>query len=93
MIQKSTIHYVFMFLYILGDATDENILNAARIEYARALISSLPNDADNLFVVVTARVLSPNLKIISRASTIGNDKKLKLVGATNVIMPDWVKER
>ncbi|MFO8021321.1 MAG: potassium channel protein [Perlabentimonas sp.] len=77
-------------LYILGDATDEEVLKTARIEYARALISSLPNDADNLFVVVTARVLSPNLKIISRASTVGNDKKLKLVGATNVIMPDKV---
>lgn len=77
-------------LYIQGDATEDKVLIDAGIERARALITALPNDADNLFVVVTARELNPNLKIISRASSVGNDKKLKLAGASNVIMPDTV---
>jgi len=77
-------------LYTEGDATEDKVLQTAGIERARALITSLPNDADNLFVVVTARELNPELKIISRASSIGNDKKLKLAGASNVIMPDTV---
>ena len=77
-------------IYIDGDATDDNVLHKAGIENAKALISALANDADNLFVVITAREINPDLIIISRASAIANDKKLKLAGATNVIMPDKV---
>jgi voltage-gated potassium channel len=77
-------------IYIDGDATDDNVLHKAGIENAKALISALANDADNLFVVITAREINPDLIIISRASAIANDRKLKLAGATNVIMPDKV---
>ena len=77
-------------IYIDGDATDDSVLHKAGIENAKALISALANDADNLFVVITAREINPDIKIISRASAIANDKKLKLAGATNVIMPDKV---
>lgn len=77
-------------MYIDGDATDDNVLYKAGIENAKALISALASDADNLFVVLTAREINPELIIISRASAIVNDKKLKLAGATNVIMPDKV---
>ena len=77
-------------LYIEGDATSDDTLLDANILNARALITALPNDADNLFVVLTARELNPNLKIISRASKAQTDKKLKSAGATNVIMPDRI---
>ncbi|MDA3868036.1 MAG: potassium channel protein [Salinivirgaceae bacterium] len=77
-------------IYIEGDATDDNVLHRAGVENAKALISALASDADNLFVVLTAREINPELIIISRASAIANDKKLKLAGATNVIMPDKV---
>jgi len=76
--------------YIDGDATDDSVLHKAGIENAKALISALASDADNLFVVITAREINSELIIISRASAIANDKKLKLAGATNVIMPDKV---
>lgn len=76
--------------FIEGDATDDDTLNKAGIERAKALITALASDADNLFVVITAREINPNIKIISRASAIANDKKLKLAGANNVIMPDKV---
>ena len=77
-------------LYLEGDATDDNVLHKAGTGKAKALISALANDADNLFVVITAREINPGLIIISRASAIANDKKLKLAGATNVILPDSV---
>ncbi len=77
-------------LYVQGDATEDKILSNAGVERARALITAMASDADNLFVVITAREMNPNLTIISRASAIANDKKLKLAGATNVILPDKV---
>ncbi|TKG94774.1 potassium channel protein [Puteibacter caeruleilacunae] len=77
-------------LYINGDATHEDVLEQARVHHARALIATTPNDADNVFVVLTARSLNPNLRIISRASEINSDVKLKRAGATNVIMPERI---
>lgn len=77
-------------MYIEGDAASDETLTNANIMNAKALITALPNDADNLFVVLTARELNPNLKIISRASHAQTDKKLKSAGATNVIMPDRI---
>lgn len=77
-------------LYVEGDATDEEVLKQAHLDKARALITTLPEDADNLFVVLTARELNADLKIISRASVDNADVKLKRAGATNVIMPDRV---
>jgi voltage-gated potassium channel len=77
-------------LYIHGDATRDDILEMCRIDRARALITTLPVDADNLFVVLTAREMNPSLTIISRASDEHSDAKLKRAGATNVIMPDRI---
>lgn len=77
-------------LYVQGDATEDKVLSNAGVEKARALITAMASDADNLFVVITAREMNPNLIIISRASALTNDKKLKLAGATNVILPDKV---
>ena len=77
-------------LFIEGDATQDEVLIRAGIKDARALISALPNDADNLFVVLTARVNNAKLKIISRASEDNSDTKLRHAGVDNVIMPDKV---
>lgn len=77
-------------LFVEGDATQDDVLIRAGIKEARALISALPNDADNLFVVLTARVNNPNVKIISRASEDNSDTKLRHAGVNNVIMPDKV---
>ena len=75
-------------MFIHGDATQDEVLVAAKIEKARALITTLPNDADNLFVVLSAKSVNPSLKVISRASDDNSDKKLKRAGATNIIMSD-----
>lgn len=75
-------------LFIQGDATLDSVLENAGVDKARALITTLPSDADNTFVVLTARHLNPKLTIISRASGNYSDVKLKRAGANNVIMPD-----
>jgi len=76
--------------FLEGDATDDEVLIKADIKTARSLISTLPNDADNLFVVLTARALNPGLKIISRASSDSSEKKLRMAGVDSVVMPERV---
>ncbi|MCF8428627.1 MAG: potassium channel protein [Bacteroidia bacterium] len=86
----STLNHKFSELVITGDSTQDEILLKAGILKAKALITTLPVDADNLFIVLTARNLNKNLTIISRASEDNSDTKLKIAGANNVIMPDKV---
>jgi len=77
-------------LVVEGDATDDNILEQVGIKSAKAIIATLPKDADNLFVVLTAREINKKLNIISRASDDRSERKLKIAGANNVILPDNV---
>ncbi|MDP2058323.1 MAG: potassium channel family protein, partial [Flavobacteriaceae bacterium] len=77
-------------LVVKGDASDDETLHKAGVERADFLISALPSDADNLFVVLSARQLNPKMTIISRASQDSSFKKLKLAGANHVIMPDKI---
>ncbi|MBL7892824.1 MAG: potassium channel protein [Bacteroidia bacterium] len=77
-------------LVLEGDSTRDEVLESVGISKARALITTLPIDADNLFIVLSARALNPKLTIISRASDDNTDKKLKVAGANNVIMPDKI---
>ncbi|WP_369820308.1 TrkA family potassium uptake protein [Tenacibaculum sp. SG-28] len=75
-------------LNVEGDATLDATLLKAGIRNADSLITVLPSDADNLFVVLTAKQLNASCKIISRASKETSNSKLKIAGADNVIMPD-----
>jgi voltage-gated potassium channel len=75
------------YYFINGDATREDILQEAGIERARGLISTLPSDSDNVYVVLTARSLSPNLFILARGEEIGSEKKLLRAGADKVESP------
>jgi voltage-gated potassium channel len=70
-----------------GDATDEDVLMAARIKTARGLVSTLNSDASNVYVVLTARELNPDLEIIARAGEEDAEKKLIRAGASRVISP------
>ncbi len=75
-------------LNIEGDATTDETMLRAGINTAENLITALPSDSDNLFVVLTASQLNKKCKIISRASKETSYSKLKIAGADNVIMPD-----
>jgi len=77
-------------LIIFGNANEDEILIKAGIERARSIICALPSDADNLFIVLSARQINGKLKIISRATEETSSRKLKLAGADNVIMPDKI---
>lgn len=77
-------------LFVEGDANEDNVLIEAGVERASYLIAALPDDAENLFVVLSARQLNKDLFIISRASKVTSQKKLQLGGANKVIMPDKI---
>ena len=77
-------------LFIEGNATEDEVLIEAGIERAKALITTLPEDPDNVYVVLTARELNPDITIISRASIETSITKLKHAGANNVIMPEKI---
>lgn len=77
-------------LFINGNAIEEETLIKAGIKNARALVTTLPNDPDNVYVVLTARELNSKIFIISRASSEGSESKLKRAGASNVIMPEKI---
>lgn len=74
-------------LILEGDATQDEVLKEAGIDKAKGLISVLPSDAENLFVVLSARGLSPNLLIVARAGEEGSEQKLIRAGADRVISP------
>ena len=74
-------------LGISGDATNDDILKEAGIERAKGLISVLPTDALNLYVVLSARELNPDLHIVARAGEEGSEKKLLRAGADKVVSP------
>ncbi|MBK6785899.1 MAG: potassium channel protein [Saprospiraceae bacterium] len=76
--------------FVKGNATDDDILIKAGIMNASHLISCLPKDTDNLFIVLTAKQLNRNITIVSRASEESSIKKLKIAGADNIIMPDKI---
>jgi len=76
--------------FVLGNASEDEALLQAGVDRASCLISALPSDADNLFIVLSARQINKNINIISRASQETSYKKLKLAGANNVILPDKI---
>ena len=73
--------------YVVGDATDDDVLLEAGIQRARGLASVLPTDSDNVYVVLSARMLMSNLQIIARASDDKAVLKMERAGATRVVSP------
>lgn len=73
--------------YVVGDATDDNVLLEAGIENASALATALATDSDNVYVVLSAKMLNPDLQIVARASDDKAVEKMERAGATRVISP------
>ena len=74
-------------LWLVGDATDDDVLTKAGVAQARSLATVLPTDADNLYVTLSARLLGPDLQIVARASDEAAVEKLRRAGATRVVSP------
>lgn len=75
------------WLYLVGDATDDDVLLSAQIQTAQSLATVLATDADNLYVVLSARMLNADLQIIARASDENAVVKLQRAGATRIVSP------
>ena len=75
------------YLIRVGNATDEAILYTAGIDRAKVLATVLPDDAANVFITLTARELNPKLVILARGELPSTEKKLRLAGANQVVLP------
>lgn len=80
-------------LGILGDATEESALLDAGLMRAGTLVSTFPNDAESVFITLTARNLNPKIRIIARAERESTEKKLTQAGADSIVMPTVVGAR
>jgi voltage-gated potassium channel len=70
-----------------GNATEDSVLKRAGVDRAKVLVAVLPEDADNLYITLSARVLNPNLFIVARAEHEASEAKLRRVGANQVVSP------
>ncbi len=75
------------FPFLQGDAEQDDILHEAGIDRARGLVTVLSSDADNVFVVLSARALKRDLLIVARATTEAAERKLLKAGANRVVSP------
>ncbi|HEX3468913.1 MAG TPA: NAD-binding protein [Candidatus Elarobacter sp.] len=75
------------FTVMNGNAADVATLKAAGIERARGLVTAVDDDADNIYVTLSARVLRPDLFIVARANAADAERKIRLAGANRVISP------
>ncbi|MDP9106982.1 MAG: potassium channel protein [Candidatus Eremiobacteraeota bacterium] len=75
------------FVVMSGNAADVGTLQAAGIERARGLVTAVDDDADNIIVTLSARILKPDLFIVARANAEDAERKIRLAGANRVISP------
>lgn len=78
---------------IYGEASREEVLIKANIKEATHIISTLPDDAQNVFIALTAKELKPEITVISRLNHQHSEKKLKKAGVDQVVMPDTLGGR
>jgi len=81
------------YLYLLGDATSDKLLEEAGIERARGLVAAVGSDVDNTYITLSARGLCPDLFIEARASSKQTETKLKRAGANRVVSPNSIGAR
>jgi voltage-gated potassium channel len=77
-------------LVLVGDATDETVLEGANVRTARSLIAAASTDADNVYIVLAAHGLNPDLYIVARAVDQAAERQLKRAGANKVVSPTLI---
>jgi voltage-gated potassium channel len=78
------------WLYIRGDATEDEILEEANIKDARGLLAAIGEDSENIYTVLSAKSLNPGMIIVARASSQEAKNKLKKAGADRIITPEII---
>jgi voltage-gated potassium channel len=81
------------YLYLLGDATDDDTLLAAGIQRARGIVVAVDSDADSIFVTLSARSLNASIFIVSEARESESERKLRRAGASRVVSPFLIAGR
>lgn len=77
-------------LYIKGDATNTAVLKSANAENAKGIFCALPTDAENLLLILTAKGINPEIKVVSKANEYESEDKMKKAGADSVVLPEFI---
>jgi len=77
-------------LYVVGDATDDHVLELAGVDRARGVICALNDDKANLFVTISARALNPTARIVAKSIEPSTEPKLRRAGADAVVAPNYI---
>ena len=85
--EKIEILEKMQYLYLVGDATDDEMLLQAGLMKAKGLATAVSTDADNVFITLTAKGLKPDIFVLSRAADLQNESKLLRAGASRVVCP------
>jgi voltage-gated potassium channel len=78
------------FTYIVGDATDDDVMAQTGLERARGLVAALSSDKDNLYLTVSGRQTSPNTRIVARCAELSHVEKIRRSGADAVVSPNFI---
>jgi voltage-gated potassium channel len=78
------------FSYIVGDATDDDVIAQTHLDQARGFIAALSSDKDNLYLTVTARQSNPGARIVARCAELSHVDKIKRSGADAVVSPNFI---
>jgi voltage-gated potassium channel len=77
-------------LYLIGDATDNDVLLAAGIERARGIFAVAPDDSQNLVISLSAKQINPNVRVVARCHEVKNIERTRRAGADEIVSPDFI---
>ena len=78
------------FSYLVGDATDDDVMAQTGLERARGLVAALSSDKDNLYLTVSARQTNPGARVVARCAELSHVEKIKKSGADAVVSPNFI---
>jgi len=78
------------FSYLVGDATDDDVMAQSNLERARGLVAALSSDKDNLYLTVSGRQLNPSVRIVARCAELSHVEKIRKSGADAVVSPNFI---
>ena len=77
-------------LLVCGDATSSAVLKAANAEYAKGVFCALHSDAENLLLILTAKGINPDLRIVAKAEEDESENKMRKAGADGIVLPEFI---
>lgn len=78
------------FSYVVGDATDDDVMAQTGLERARGVVAALSSDKDNLYLTVSARQVNPGARIVARCAELAHVEKIRKSGADAVVSPNFI---